>query len=229
MRYSHTFPILYGHDAASAFLEAIAKRDGEEYRQGPNHAVVTRDLVFSPLSSLMYPTETQAFEVGGRPGWEYIDTTYVNLEDDTYSEWRDFNANAYLVTGDRPNLPWRLTSETRIYLDYRVMKATAAIDSAVVEAWFSPDIPVPAGPGLYAGLPGLILMVTNPVTGEAYAAESVDMIEQPRIIAPTTGRVLSLDAYDHLKTSELADSKRLWERFKRDLDSGKITIGRLED
>ena len=74
--------------------------------------------------------------------------------------------DAYLVTGEQPVISWRLLGEERVYRDHRVMKATATVDSAVVEAWFAPEIPVPAGPGLYGGLPGLVLMVTNAAVGE---------------------------------------------------------------
>lgn len=156
--YSHSSKILSVKGPADATVEIITQQEGGEISDdGPGYAVESRTLAFNRGLSLMYPTEVESFEIGGRPHWEYIDTTFVDLEEGTYSQWIDFDAEAYLVKGRVREFPWRLTNETRLYLDYRVTKATALVDSAVVEAWFAPDIPVSVGPGLYGGLPGLIL------------------------------------------------------------------------
>ncbi len=224
MRYSHTAPILYG--APDPILEAIAAEDGTEYSQGPSHVTVPRMLVFDSSSSLMYPAINQIVVPGDRPEWEYIDTTYVNFANGTYKESREFNADTYLVDGEQPVVSWRLPSEERIYLGHRIMKATAAVDSAVIEAWFAPEISVPAGPGLYGGLPGLILLVTNVTTGEVYAAESVNLGDLPQITAPTSGHVVSDDKYDQIKRAELAADKRFQSRMRRNIEEGRVRIRR---
>ncbi len=215
VQYSHTFKILYGKDGTSAVSEIVAQQNGEEISSDPELAVVARKLAFGPTKSLMYPAKIDSFEIGGRPNWEYIDTTYVDLDKGRYLQWVDFNADAYLVQDQLPSVSWQLTAEMRMYLGYRVTKATAFLDSALVEAWFSPDIPVPAGPGLYNGLPGLILLVTHEAIGEVYAAESVDLGEKSGagIAAPSTGRKVSADQYRRIKDSELARSRRLYEKL----------------
>ena len=224
VRYSHTSPILYG--APDPIKESIAAADGTEYTQGPSHATVPRQLVFGPLSSLMYPAVNQIVVPGDRTGWEYIDTTYVSFEDGTYTESREFYADMYLVEGERPVISWRLPGEERIYLGHRVVKATAVVDSAVVEAWFTPEISVPAGPGLYGGLPGLILLVTNATIGEVYAAESVDLGEQPPITAPISGRVVSDDKYDQIKRAGMAEDERFQSWMRRGIEEGRVKIRR---
>ncbi|MCY3629528.1 MAG: GLPGLI family protein [Bacteroidetes bacterium] len=224
VQYAHTYKILYGKDATSAVAEIFAQQNGEEISSDPEREIVTRNLVFSSAKSLMYPAKVDSFEVGDRPNWEYVDTTFVDLNNGTYLQWIDFNADAYLVKDQLPSIPWRLTTEMRTYLGYRVTKATASIDSTFVEAWFSPDIPVPAGPGLYNSLPGLVLLVTNEAIGEVYAAEFVDLEARSSIVEPSTGREVSADEYERIKESEMARSRQLYERLMRERKSGKIKI-----
>lgn len=60
---------------------------------------------------------------------------------------------------------WTITSEEKLIGDYLCYKATTVKDidmgnystKQLITAYFCPKIPVPFGPGLYAGLPGLIL------------------------------------------------------------------------
>lgn len=65
------------------------------------------------------------------------------------------------------------------------MKATSESEHGSIEGWFTTDIPVQAGPGLFHGLPSLILMVTNASSGEVYAAEEIDTKVAPTLIIPT--------------------------------------------
>ncbi len=216
VRYSHTFKILYPQDAASAVMEIVSQQEGEDYTEGPGYTTVPRTLRFNPEQSLMYPSEFDSSGVGNRPHIEYVDTTFVDLEKRSYSQWVDFYADAYLIKDHLPEISWRLTDEARKYLDYRVLKATVLFDSSIVEAWFSPDIPVPAGPGLYNGLPGLILMVTHADRGEVYAAESIDLGEPTSLTAPSTGREVSTERYNEIKASQLARSKRIYDMLMRE-------------
>ena len=226
VRFKHTYPNLYVADAVSVFEEATAAVNGEDYSKGPDHSDVSRDLVFGPRSYLMLPA--QELDLDYRPGLEFTDTSFVDLERGTFTEFRDLYLDTYLVTGELPRFQWRLTSESRTYLEYQVMKATAVIDSAVVEAWFSPDIPVSAGPGLYGGLPGLILLLTNPLTGEVYAAESVELAEQPPILPPRTGTAVSAGEYETLKAAQLEKLRRGGEDMRQRIEDGRLIFQRRD-
>ncbi|MCY4159377.1 MAG: GLPGLI family protein [Bacteroidetes bacterium] len=216
-QYSHTFEILYGKDGADAVIEIVKRQNGEDpLPPGPGFATVSRTLTFNSTTSLFHTTEIQSFEIGERSNWEYIDTTFVDFKKGDYSQWVEFNADAYLIKDQLPEFSWRLTNETRTYLDYRVMKATALVDSSIVEAWFTPDIPVSAGPGLYSGLPGLILMATNEATGEVYSAELVDLKARSNIAAPSTGRAISAKKYHQIKKSEMEKSRRIYDKLMRE-------------
>ena len=225
VRYTHTYPVLYSHHFA--YIKVTNQAVDKEFVAPATHATVSRSMVFDATASLMYPTDKPHVEPEDRrvsEGEETIDTTYVNFSSGTYTESRVIGG-VYLVGDQQSAIPWRLDGEERIYLGLRVMKATAVVDSAVVEAWFTPEIPIPAGPGLYGGLPGLILMVTNAADGQVYAAESLEMDVLARaIVPPTRGRKVSDKGYRRIKEAEMAEDRRIWENQLRRIEEGKVII-----
>jgi GLPGLI family protein len=56
-----------------------------------------------------------------------------------------------------PVWDWKITNENQTILSYNCRKATTSFRGRDYIAWFTPDIPVPNGPWLFGGLPGLIL------------------------------------------------------------------------
>lgn len=77
---------------------------------------------------------------------------------------------------------WKVSSETKELLGYRVQKATTkayyfeyADDSqGEIIAWFALDLPFSGGPEGYYGLPGLILEMKYSEKADHYVAKSVD-------------------------------------------------------
>lgn len=225
VRYTHTYPLLHGRSFFA--YEALShEKAGLEFVAPETHATISRSMVFDTNASLMYTTDREHAEPGHRKvseGSEHIDTTYVDFDGGVFVESRVLNVDIYLVSDQQPAIPWQLESEERSYLGFHVMKATAVVDSASIEAWFTPEIPIPAGPGLYSGLPGLILMVTNAAEGEVYAAEVVDMGELARAITPPTrGATLSDKDYHRTKAAEIAEEDRNWNKLIRDIEEGRI-------
>lgn len=232
VRYDHTYSVLY--NPFLAFDEFHKSATNSEFEPPPAHITVTRNLIFDASNSLMYRTSGPVLDVQPRDrrvrdGMEHIDTTYVKFEDDTFIESRAFAGNLYLVKGEQPVIPWRFSNEERLYLGYRAMKATAEFDSAYIEAWFTPEIPVPAGPGMYGGLPGLILMVTNASAGEVYAADSLTLdILSKTIVVPTRGRAISDGQYRRIRTNKLAEDHRFWDEARREIEEGRASASKSD-
>lgn len=226
VQYAHTYPLLHSH--YSVYRAVTSSLQDMEYVAPPSHATEARSLVFDSVASLMYPLDKEHLEPEHRPssgGVEHIDTTFVRFEDASFVETRVLPfVVSYLgrVRGNLPDFGWHLDGEERTYLGFRVMKATAKVDTAHIEAWFTPDIPVPAGPGLYGGLPGLILMVTNSTIGEVYAAESVTMDVLARaVMQPTRGSEVSEREYARTKVESIEGDRRFWESQLREIEEGK--------
>lgn len=78
---------------------------------------------------------------------------------------RQINFNNKNYTIELPiNFNWKIHSEEKNILGYRVIKATTNKElnngeQTLVEAWFAPDLPFQFGVKEYMGLPGLILLL----------------------------------------------------------------------
>ena len=211
VRYSHTRPVL------SLPTDQVGELFDHEIE--PTHYTMLRILVFDVDGSLMYPvyggpyvpgyTDSDGKEIG----WEFIDSTLVHYDESLFAESRKIYDDIFLVEDSLPSWSWQLSPGLeRDYLGYRVMKATSSTVHGDVEAWFTPEIPVPAGPGLFHGLPGIILMVTNNDTGEVYAAEEIDITDRPRSVdPPVNGEGVTSKKYARIVEQIVAENQRKWE------------------
>lgn len=72
------------------------------------------------------------------------------------------NGNNYLVSDQFPPLVWNTNySDVDTLGKHICHKATAAYRGTTLVAYYTNDIPVPAGPYKFGGLPGLIVMLYN--------------------------------------------------------------------
>jgi len=184
-------------------------------------------LLFNESASLMTPAPGSAEEevvVGGsdravglatrlkmgsssRSDQEVLLEAYVRYEDGTVAETRDFMTKKFLLTGTRPTYEWKLTGEQSEFLGYSVQQAMAVHDSSTIEAWFTPEIPIPAGPGLFGGLPGMILSVSVDDGKTLYSATEVklDPVDAAIIKAPEDGEEVSPEEYEKIVAEKLKE------------------------
>ncbi|MCY4001666.1 MAG: GLPGLI family protein [Bacteroidetes bacterium] len=186
------------------------------------HSTITMKLTFDGYNSIMYPSINDSYEPGNSTsdgkeiGWEFVDTTFVVHGETRYIESRLFYDAEYLVQGHLPEWSWKLESgQERKYLGFLVLKATSDGQYGSTEAWFTPEILTNAGPGLFYGLPGLILMVTNHDTGEVYAAEEINIGEQlSPIVPPIAGKQVNTDEYDSIVQRVIFENQIKWEKAR---------------
>lgn len=87
--------------------------------------------------------------------------SYANFTKNRKVQLRDFAGKKFLIEDTLRAVPWKLSSDTKEIKGFVCQKATlnrqmGTITQNIV-AWYSPDIPVSAGPEGMGGLPGLIL------------------------------------------------------------------------
>ncbi|NQV71552.1 GLPGLI family protein [bacterium] len=175
-------------------------------------------LYFNELESLMKaaPKEEKedlnvvrgngmAMMFGGRGNDE--NETYMNLDEGSITEKRDFMGRTFLIGGEQPTYAWKLTGEQSEYMGYAVQRATAVRDSTTIEAWFSPDIPVSAGPEMFTGLPGMILVLSINDGKMQYAAKSINLdgLEDGAIVAPKEGKKVSRAEFDQIMEEKMKE------------------------
>jgi len=103
-------------------------------------------------------------------------TVFTNLETKENIEQIDFMGRVFLVVDDEGEQPaWKMTSESKTILGYTCLKASYTSETDTVVAWFTPQIPLAAGPKNFGKLPGMILELDhNNGSGMFIATEIVD-------------------------------------------------------
>jgi GLPGLI family protein len=170
--------------------------------QLPSSRTTSQRLYFNEASALLkdVPHEAKNEDVefhgdGGTMRFRMMgdqakNETYSHFDEEVVIEKRDFMGRTFLITGTPAPLAWRLTDERSEFLGYLCQKAIATRDSTTIEAWFTPQIPVPAGPGTYSGLPGLILVVNENDGQRSIVAKelSLEPLGEDAIVAPEDGK-----------------------------------------
>ena len=180
--------------------------------QIPSSRTVRKQLLFSETAALMKDAP-KTDEDGGdgtrrfRFGRSADEQVFTDLDAGTVVEKSSFMGRTFLIDGEAPPLAWRLTNEQAEYLGYPCLKATAMRDTVEVEAWFTSQIPVSAGPETYGGLPGLILVLAEDGGRRTYIAQNVSMEPVPEgaLVPPTDGRRVTREEYQEIVEQKLRE------------------------
>jgi GLPGLI family protein len=95
---------------------------------------------------------------GGMPGQDNV--LYTNFSNLKIVEQTELGEKTYLILDTVKAQPWKLTDETKTVLKYTCKKATLKTARGQdVVAWYTEDLVTPAGPEIFNGLPGAVLLV----------------------------------------------------------------------
>ncbi|MGJ8683577.1 MAG: GLPGLI family protein [Nonlabens sp.] len=83
-------------------------------------------------------------------------------------------------------------------------------DEIEVVAWFTPEIPVQHGPGIYGGLPGLILEVNAGNTTLLCSKITINPEEREEIKAAKKGDVVTQKEYDATLKQKMEEMRQRW-------------------
>lgn len=135
--------------------------------------------------------------------------TYQNYADNKTVEKREFMDRIFLISDEAEKRPWKITGEQKEILGYVCQKATTERDSSLVEAWFTPQIPVSGGPGAYGGLPGLILETNTDEGSTIVSAVEINLDNDVTdlIIPPTKGKKVSRKAFKKIQEEKFKEMK----------------------
>jgi GLPGLI family protein len=121
----------------------------------------------------------------------------------------EFMTREFRVEDSLQNRTWKLQTERKKIGEYICMKATAILDGDKITAWFTPEIPVPAGPAYYYGLPGLVLAVER-LNETIFLATSVDLnAPDPELmVPPDVGKRTSPEDFDKIVEEKVKEYKQ---------------------
>lgn len=125
------------------------------------------------------------------------DKVYLNFKDNLKIEQKEFMTRTFLIKGVLAKGNWKLTSNQKMILDYPCQEATQIMEEDTISAWFTPVIPVSAGPSNYVNLPGLVLEVNINNGKRVIVAQSVTLkvIDKKLIAKPKKGKKVTKEEF----------------------------------
>ena len=134
---------------------------------------------------------------------------YKNMTTKEYSRSVNLMNKSYVIKDQLTNYNWILSRETKKFNGFDVKKATATVDSTkIITAWYAPSIAVKDGPGMYNGLPGLIL--------ELEIKDSKNKsIESIKINAIEVKEVPTMKPFDQPKEKNVISEKEYKDLLKK--------------
>ena len=203
------------------------------------------ELLFTPKHSLYQFLPNAADEGGGTfsGGGMVIqmrgganDISYTDLEKSTRVDQREIMDKSFVVADTVTKLQWKLSDETKTILNFTARKATATSigqrprmtmengemkremvsDTSNVIAWYTTDIPVPAGPNYTGQLPGLILELdVNNGQNVVKAIEFSPKVSANKIKEPRDGKKVT--------AAEFAlERDKIMEEMRKNMPSGNV-------
>ncbi len=207
----------------------------------PEQGVKTMLLHFTGTESLMIPAPEEESEETAAPAArsdritpaallqrlragstrrsdsEDLMQVHVDTPSGAIVESRKFMGRDFIIEDERPSFAWRLTTDQAEHLGMMVQKATTVHDGMQVEAWFTPEIPVPGGPAQFGGLPGMILVLSVNDGQLMYTATSIDLegLDPSVIKKPTDGDEMSRVEYEEMVAEKLEERRQRSSRRRR--------------
>lgn len=138
---------------------------------------------------------------------------------------RDISKKFFLVT-DEINYSWQITNETKQIQNFTCYKATTSFRGNTFEAWFTPEIPISAGPWKWYGLPELILEATDKDQSVVYKLEKIEKLIDDIPFPSKSLTKISLQQY-FKKADEAMDA--FWAEMESDrsISVTKTVLGRF--
>lgn len=149
------------------------------------------------------------------------DYTYSNIKEKRITDKKEMFGRLFLIKDDMETVDWKITGEQEEIAGFPCMRATTVNtkDSTEIVAWFTPSIPVPAGPGATGQLPGMILkMELERVGGGRFGGGQVVMtardvefrkVKRNEIEEPEKGKKVTQDEFREIikeKVKEMRES-----------------------
>ena len=170
------------------------------------------------------------------------DVMYKNTKEKRYVNQNESFSKLFLIQDKLEAINWELGSETKNIGDYTSYKATFTREVEVrangisvngdkdlsndekpemkeitITAWYTPEIPVSAGPAEYYGLPGLILEVSDGTTTMMCSKVVLNPKKSISIEEPTKGKKITQKKYDVMMEKKM---KEMNERMRNNRERG---------
>ena len=203
-----------------------------------NRLEKTYILTFDMKESMYIEEETVDAISGATDSWGAYFTRgdqYKNIKESTLVQSQEFYGKRFIIKDKLYKIEWTLGSETKKIGNYTTYKAKAFVpkselnwysfswsdlrnnkedkekkeDLIIVEAWYTPQIPIAQGPAEYWGLPGLILEVSVGNTTLLCTEIEINPKEKIKIKIPTKGKVITKSNYSKTIKNKMSEMREI--------------------
>jgi len=137
---------------------------------------------------------------------------YKDLDKQMLTDKREFMGKDFIIKEPFREFQWKITGETKKILDYTAQKATLQDSVGVIEAWFTPQIPVSVGPQEYGNLPGLILQLSLNDGEQVITATKVELTtpDKKELVVPKKGRLVTRAEFDQIVKEKMKEMQEMY-------------------
>ncbi|WP_373515072.1 GLPGLI family protein [Persicitalea sp.] len=188
------------------------EKDRMKLTWGNDDESKTKMTLFFTPSQTKYTYDENQDDEDRRYSWrknEYL--IYRDFEQETKTEIIEMLGKTYVIEDSLKAPKWKVMNKIKEVAGHLCMLATTedTIKKQKIEAWFSHDLPISAGPGQYFGLPGLIMELDVNEGDLVITATKVEMrpvAEEVKLPKKIKGRKLTSPEYDELIWTHIRDS-----------------------
>ena len=190
-------------------LESIKQQTQKEYELQFNNT----ESIFQEKEQLQRPSNSM-FSGGNVVSSGGFGVFYKNLSKNEAVNQRDLLGKLFLITDTIEKQDWKLEKETKNIGDYACFKATRTRISEnstgekseiPIVAWYTPEIPIALGPFTYAGLPGLILEITD--GNSTYLCSQIVLNPKNSVIieSPKKGKSVTKNEFEKIQADKMKE------------------------
>ena len=140
----------------------------------------------TPDGQVKYKEMTRAAYLGGKmKDMPRSDGSYYVVKSgqrNTFTYYDKVGTERYYYEEEIPDIEWEVGDSTKTILGYECFEATADFHGRKWSVWFTPEIPIVAGPWKLSGVPGLILEATAEGGQYGFVADGIQKTD--KIITP---------------------------------------------
>lgn len=157
--------------------------------------------------------------------------SYLNPGENKFLEETEIFGKKFLIEDELPEFNWKITGETKKIGDYNVVKAEferiseqtvmalsdseqtseTVMDTTIITAWYTPDIPVSQGPSNTWGLPGLILELQQGEMSFLCTKVELNPAEPVKIEIPSKGKRVSREESEQIRDEKMQEMMKKYD------------------
>lgn len=178
---------------------------------------------------------------------------FKNVKNKLFTKESELMGKNFLIKDSLTVYNWKLVNESKMIGNYLSFKAVATIKNnelsfnmrsgnsqniankndsiavapreILIEAWYTPEVPVNNGPGEYWGLPGLIMEVNAERMSLQLVSLDLNVKEKINITEPDKGKVVTQKEYNEIVKTKMEEMRQNFEGGrKQGNDTHRIQI-----